>query len=55
LLWEHDPARFGPPLQDPALLGVRRAVGKSTDLDRPALTVEFDRQQPVGIASGSAA
>ena len=55
LLWKVDPARLGPALQELSLLGAWRAVGESADLDRSALTVELDRQEPLGIACGAAA
>ena len=55
LLWEVDPARFGPALQELSLLGTWRAVGESADLGRSVLTVELDGQEPLGIACGAAA
>src|SRR5262249_6634944 len=55
LLWELNAARSGPPLEDLAFLGMRRAVGKSAHLDRPVATIHFDRQQPFGSARGAVA
>src|SRR5262249_28857149 len=55
LLWEVDPARLGPALQELSLLNTWRAVGESPDLYRPVLTVQLDRQKPLGIACGAAA
>jgi hypothetical protein len=42
-----DGTRLGPPFEDVALVRVRKPVGKPAHLDRPALLVDFDRQQPV--------
>jgi hypothetical protein len=42
-----DGTRLGPPFEDVALVCVRKPVGKPAHLDRPALFVDFDRQQPV--------
>jgi hypothetical protein len=49
------PRSLGPALQELSLLGMWRAVGESSNLDRPVLTVEFDRQKLVGTACGTAA
>src|SRR5262249_46855371 len=54
LLWEVDPAGHGPALQELSLLGTWRTVGEPANLDRPALTVELDRQKPLGMACGAA-
>jgi hypothetical protein len=53
LLWEVDPARLGPAIQELSLLRTCRAVGESPHLDRPILAVELDRQKPRGIACGA--
>ena len=44
MLGDVDPACLGPALQELSLVGMRRAVGKSADLDRPLMTIELDRQ-----------
>ncbi len=54
-LWEVGPARFVPSLQKLSLLGTWRAVGESSNLDHPVLTVQLDRQEPLGMACGAAA
>src|SRR5262245_5828051 len=55
LLWEFDRARPGPSLQELSLLCARCAVGETAHLDRPLLTVQLDRQEPLGIARSAAA
>src|SRR5262245_13919432 len=55
VLLEINPARLGPALQELSLLRTCRAIGESANLDRPALTIKLDCQQPLDVTRSAAA